>query len=84
MGTRQTGKSARIIDFVIDQLFSIGEVIITDHPVFEYPDVDHSKYLNDFAEKVTKRFANVNAKPVKLEWEILTVNRFKIIHFKVK
>ncbi len=33
---RQSGRTSRIIDFAIDQLFSVGEVIVADHTAFEF------------------------------------------------
>lgn len=33
---RQTGRTSRIVDFTIDQLFSCGNVIVADHHVFEF------------------------------------------------
>ena len=40
---RQTGRTSRIVDFAIDQLYSVGEVILTDHTAFEYPGITQSK-----------------------------------------
>jgi hypothetical protein len=32
---RQTGRTSRIVDYAIDQIFSCGNVIVTDHYMFE-------------------------------------------------
>lgn len=32
---RATGRTSRIADFAVNELFSVGEVIVTDHTMFE-------------------------------------------------
>lgn len=55
---RKSGRTSRIIDFAIDQLFSVGEVVVTDHTSFEFlsktgPD---SSMVHEFARRVQEEF----------------------------
>ena len=52
---RQSGRTTRIIDFTIEQLCSVGECIITDHTVFEYPNKVTNYYLKEFIKRVNDR-----------------------------
>lgn len=45
---RQTGRTTRIVNFAIDQLLSCGNVIITDHAIFE----GHEKANHILIDKV--------------------------------
>jgi hypothetical protein len=51
---RQTGRTTRIANFVIDQLHSVGEVIVTDHTSFEFPGKDTTSSIKYLIEKVEK------------------------------
>ena len=72
---RQTGRTSRIIDFTIDQLFSVGEVIVTDHIAFEFENVTN-KSLFYFIDRVKDRF-EFNSRHIngwKLDANIIDVN----------
>lgn len=83
---RCTGRSNRIINFIVEQLVSIGEVIATDHTVFEYPGKVNNTVLLHFIERVQQRIRveyrhldkNIDGKIIKLE------NGIKVIHFTLK
>lgn len=45
---RQTGRTTRIVNFAIEQLLSCGNVIITDHAIFE----GHEKANHLLVDKV--------------------------------
>ena len=81
---RQTGRTSRIAEFAIDQLFSVGECIVTDHYVFEYPSAGES-HLPHFISKVYERFQLLNYNEKKyLDYSIVTVNKIPMVHFKIK
>ena len=50
---RQTGRTSRIIDFTVNQLFETGAVIITDHISFEFETT--FKQLDHFVQQVYRR-----------------------------
>jgi len=50
---RQTGRTSRIINFVVDQLMSTGYVVATDH--CEYEGVHSLDNLNEFSSRVIAR-----------------------------
>jgi hypothetical protein len=80
---RQSGRTSRIIDFTIDQLFSVGECIVTDHYVFEYPDAG-VRHLTYFIDKVYARYAILNRdENFKLDQTIVRVGKVPMIHFKI-
>lgn len=81
---RQSGRTSRIVDFTIDQLFSVGECITTDHYVFEYPDAGevHLKY---FIDKVKARWEAANFYEQKtLSHTIIRIGNTSLVHFKIK
>jgi hypothetical protein len=87
---RQTGRTSRIVDFAIDQLFSCGNVIVADHYVFES---DSPKRANDhLIDLVYRRWESChshNLPHLKLEFyresvrnKIGNTNKpFEAIHF---
>jgi len=77
---RQTGRSSRIIDFVIDQLFSVGQVIVTDHIVFEYDKITQ-KQLTHFIDRVERRFKLACQDTIILKADIIRVKEFYVVHF---
>ena len=81
---RQTGRTSRIVNFTIDQLFSVSECIVTDHYVFEYPSAGE-KHLQYFISKVYDRFGLLNHNENKyLDHSIVKLNKVPMIHFKIK
>lgn len=48
---RQTGRTTRIVNHVVNELFSVGGCIATDHTVFEYEKVPLTG-LQCFIERV--------------------------------
>jgi hypothetical protein len=83
---RQTGRTSRIVDFVVDQLFNVGQCIVTDHIVFEFESTKKSQLEDGLIRKVQERVAfNLRhfEKPIKLNTEIIEVKGFKIVHFEL-
>jgi hypothetical protein len=80
---RQTGKTTRIANFVIDQLHSVGEVIVTDHTSFEFPKSNNSSSIKLLIEKV-KRLDEANSPGNrKVEHEVIELDNLKLIRFKL-
>lgn len=81
---RQTGRTSRIVDFTIDQLCSVGECIVTDHYVFEYP-VAGPSHLQHFISKVYDRFRLLNHNEKRyLDYSMVKLSKVPMVHFKIK
>ncbi len=79
---RQTGRSSRIANFAIEQLFSVGQVIVTDHTVFEYPKVPQ-KSLMFLIDKI-RRGIEINTQGHKtVSSKIKKLDDIYVIHFKL-
>lgn len=62
---RQTGRTTRIIQYVVEQLYSVGICIATDHTMYEFtPDME---MLEFFKEKVERevQFRSYGSKKIK-------------------
>jgi hypothetical protein len=79
---RQTGRTSRIIDFVVGQLFSIGRCIATDHIVFEY---DKTSQINvkHFIERVERRISIDSHGRMKVNSKIIKVDDVYMVDFKL-
>jgi hypothetical protein len=84
MENRQTGRTTRIMDFTIEQLCSVGECIVTDHTVFEYPGKITNNYLKDFIKRVNGRLQHQTGGYKNCKGEIKKVDDIKVVHFKLK
>jgi|688.fasta_scaffold1664515_2 hypothetical protein len=80
---RQAGKSSRIADFAVDQLYSVGEVIVTDHSVFEYPTSNTMNSLKYLCDKIERKF---QISDYRMEWsldfEFHRVKGFSVAYIK--
>jgi hypothetical protein len=72
---RQTGRTSRIIDFAVDQLFSCGEVIFTDHTAFEYPKKNIRSTLDSMCMRIRDRISTRSE--IDVEYEIMRTNTMK-------
>ena len=81
---RQTGRTTRIIDFIMEQLYSVGECIVTDHTVFEYPKKMANDALINFIGKTNKRLEFQTGNMKSCTGKILKAGDFKVVHFKLK
>jgi hypothetical protein len=79
---RQTGKSSRIADFIIDQLFSFGRCISTDHIAYEFDNVKQEQ-LSYFVEKVKSRVETHSNGSKKIEYKFIKINGINMIDFKL-
>ena len=80
---RQSGRTTRIIDFTIEQLCSVGECIVTDHTVFEYPNKVTNRHLKEFIKRVNHRLQHQTNGYNSCKGEIKNVDDIKVIHFKL-
>ena len=80
---RQSGRTTRIIDFTIEQLCSVGECIVTDHTVFEYPNKVTNRHLKYFIKRVNHRLQHRTNGYNSCKGEIKKVDDIKVIHFKL-
>tara|TARA_B110000902_G_C13717538_1_gene363764 strand:- start:108 stop:374 length:267 start_codon:yes stop_codon:yes gene_type:complete len=81
---RQTGRTTRIVNFTVDQLFSIGEVIVTDHISFEFEHKQNGVPLHYFIDNVKERVMrlsggrkSVTAKSIRL----IRGSKLEVVHF---
>jgi hypothetical protein len=80
---RQAGKTSRIADFAVDQLYSVGEVIVTDHTVFEYPTSNTQNSLIHLFEIIERKFDTSNyQRKWYLDFELHKVKGFNVAYIK--
>lgn len=77
---RQTGKTARIINHVVDQLFSVGKCISTDHTTFEFEKLPKDQ-IDYFIEKVERRINFESNGLAKVNSRILDIGGKKMVEF---
>jgi hypothetical protein len=79
---RRSGRTTRIANFVVDQLFDVGECIVSDHSVFEDPSfpLDKLRHLSRVVEDIAMVQSNgemlVNSKLVRIEG-----SKYSVVHF---
>lgn len=78
---RQSGRSTRIINFIIEQLLSVGECICTDHVAFEYKDKITKSHCENFANMVKGKLNYRLYQNQKFKYKIHKINDIKFIHF---
>lgn len=83
---RRTGRTSRIVNYVVTQLFEVGQCISTDHIVFEFEKTP-DKRLYYFINKVEKHIDfltngrnSVKSKITKID---IDGEYFKVIYFKL-
>ena len=79
---RQTGRTSRIVDFVVDQLFQFGQCISTDHVAYEYENLSMSG-LTNFVTKVLDRVKQHTQGTKKAEYNVQKVNNIYVVHFRM-
>jgi hypothetical protein len=79
---RQSGRTSRIVNFVVEQLFSVGRCIATDHIVFEY-DKTTQVHIKDFIEKVERRIYADSYGRMKVSSKIIKVDDVYMVDFKL-
>ena len=78
---RQTGRTTRIVQHVVEQLYNVGTCIATDHTVYEYP--PRIEMVRHFEERV-KREVSVNSNGLKtVNSTIMTINEVPYVKFEM-
>lgn len=79
---RQTGRTSRIADFAINQLFETGQCIVTDHIAFEYDSLS----MRNLENLITKVLDGVKYKSYgskKGQYKIHKVEEIYVVHFRM-
>lgn len=78
---RQTGRTTRIVQYVVEQLYNVGNCVATDHIVYEH--TPNRQMLNHFVDKVKREvnFRSFGSKDVKTT--DLDVNGVPYIKFEL-
>ena len=79
---RKTGRTSRIVNFVVEQLFSVGRCIAADHIVFEY-DKTTQTHIKYFIERVERRISIDSHGGIKVNSKIIKVNDVYMVDFKL-
>ena len=77
---RQTGRTTRIVNFAVDQIFSVGEVIVTDHMAYDNPTF-RSNNLRHFIGNVKSMVDLQSGGNIKLDAKISRVGEILVVHF---
>jgi hypothetical protein len=80
---RQTGRTSRIINFVVEQLYNVGRCIATDHIVFEYEKVSQ-RAIHYFIERVQRRIDTETGGTKKVKSKIITIDELYMVDFKLE
>jgi len=84
---RQTGRTTRIINHVVNELFSVGRCISTDHTTFEFEetalDIEEfgSSQTDYFIEKVKRRMDFESRGCAKVDAKVIDVDGKKMVEF---
>lgn len=77
---RRTGRTQRIVNYTIDQLLSVGEVIVTDHIVYEFENTAQMK-LEPFVNLVKQQIKPKLLDKIVVEHKFIKVIDKWMIHF---
>jgi len=75
---RQTGRTSRIINHVVNELFSVGKCISTDHTTFEFEKLPKSQ-INAFIKKVERRINFESYGSAKVDSKVLDIDGKKMV-----
>jgi len=81
---RQTGRTSRIINHVVNELFSVGKCISTDHTTFEFGELPKSQInnlINDFIKKIERRIDFESYGSAKVDSKVLDIDGKKMVEF---
>lgn len=74
---RRIGRTTRTANYAVEQLLSVGEVIVTDHTVFEYPEANTKYNLRHLVELIKQRVDSSE-----IENEFIKIGNFNYVHLK--
>jgi|688.fasta_scaffold2824111_1 hypothetical protein len=83
---RQTGRTTRIINHVVNELFSVGRCISTDHTTFEFEETaldieEFGSSIDYFIEKVKRRMDFESYGSAKVDAKVIDVDGKKMVEF---
>ena len=84
---RQTGRTSRIINHVVNELFSVGRCISTDHTTFEFEKyfennpAEQAEQTDYFIEKVKRRMDFESYGSAKVDAKVIDVDGKKMVEF---
>jgi len=77
---RRLGRTQRIVNFTIEQLLSVGEVVVTDHIVYEFESTPQRR-LDPFVDRVKQQIKPKLLDRIKIEHKFIKVLDKWMIHF---
>ncbi len=81
---RQTGRTSRIVDFVVDQLHQNGRCIATDHVAYEYGSSLKHTDIKHFIELVEMRINLHSRGTNSVESSVCRLNGLTVVDFTVR
>jgi hypothetical protein len=78
---RRTGRTSRIVSFAVEQLLTVGEVVVTDHIAFENRQNSWHQ-LGYFVTEVEKHFYGMCQPDQKISHERVYVGGINLFHFR--
>ena len=78
---RQTGRTTKIVQYVVDQLYSVGTCVATDHVAYEFGAT--RQMLNHFEEMVRREIDLRSQGSKKIKTTTLKVDGIPYIKFEV-
>lgn len=81
---RQTGRTTRIAQFAVDQLLSVGEVIVADHIVYQFPKLSQQMATENLIRKIKRMLPEATYLPFKIRATPLMVWDKWMVHLKIE
>ena len=78
---RQTGRTTRIVQYVVEQLYSVGTCVATDHVAYEFGVT--RQILSHFEEKVRREMDLRSYGSNKIKTTYLKVGEIPYIKFEI-
>jgi hypothetical protein len=84
---RQTGRTTRIVQHVVEQLYSVGTCVATDHIVYEFtPKIKMLKHFKEMVEREVQ-FRSHGSKTIKTSYvniEEIPYVKFELVNKESK
>lgn len=78
---RQTGRTTRIVHYVVEQLYNVGTCVATDHIAYEYGATEDM--LKHFVEKVRREIDIKSYGSKKIKTTYLTIENIRYVKFEL-
>jgi hypothetical protein len=82
---RQTGRTTRIVQHVVEQLYSVGTCVATDHIVYEFaPKIKMLKHFKEMVEREVqfRSYGSQTVKTSHLNIEGIPYVKFELVNKK--